>query len=226
MPKLLIPKEYRAGLSQVKNLTPELISEIRSTLDQATLSSAPERAAAQALTSVNSLKPEQLKQIGTALGSLYGVRARNEGISLGDFVNDVSEAMENLSEEDGKLLPSERDTFCKNLSRLLESETFALNSKAYDLATDDERTFCSTRILTDLRPVFAPKVEDNPKGMVIVHLLKISFHQGHERHKEFYVSLDGDDLKEMKLAIERAERKSASLQNLVKDVRIFGLAKE
>src|ERR1700730_15561394 len=153
MPKLSIPKDYRAGLSEVKTLTPDLVSEIRSALDKAPASSAPERSVAQALKSIDSQKPDQLKQLGTALVSLYGVRSRTE-VPLGDFVNDVCEAMENLSEAEFKLLPSERDVFRKNLLVLLEAETFALNANAYDLATDDERAFCSARILTDLRPVF------------------------------------------------------------------------
>ena len=68
-----------------------------------------------------------------------------------------------------------------------------LDSKADDLRTEDERVFCTAKILTDLRPVFGSHVEDGPHGMIVVHLLKIGYHSGSEKLHEFFVSLDSGD---------------------------------
>ena len=94
------------------------------------------------------------------------------------------------------------------------------------MRTEDERVFCQARILTDLRPVFGQVIEDGPKAMVVVHLLKLTFHKGSEKHQEFFVSLDGDDLKTLRGLIDRAEAKAKTLKSSIKDVRLFGAPKE
>ena len=91
-----------------------------------------------------------------------------------------------------------------------------------DVATDDERIFCHARILTDMRPVFGSEIESGPAGMVIVHLMKIAFHDATSKdHKEFYVSLDSDDLQTLKKIAERAEVKASTLKSKFSDVRFF-----
>ncbi len=110
---------------------------------------------------------------------------------------------------------------------LLGAEAFTLTAKAQDLQTDDERTFCRARILTDLRPVFGTNIEDGPKGMVIIHLLKLGFHQASERHHdEFYVALDADDLQTLKKVVERAQSKAKILRATVSNLPVLGVAKE
>jgi hypothetical protein len=224
MPKLIIPREYRAGLSQVKKLSPDDVAGIRAALDKTPIGLGPETSATDVLKSYT-VAGGDAKQIGNAIGSLYGLRSRTES-SLEEFINDIANAMEGVSEPELRLLPTERQRFTENLSALLGATVFSLNAKVFDLATDDERTFCSARILTDLRPVFGPRIEDGPQGMIVVHLLKLGYHQGAERHKQFFVSLDGNDVRELKKILERAESKTAALKNSVKDTRLFGLAKE
>src|SRR5207253_649802 len=98
------------------------------------------------------------------------------------------------------------------------ADLFGLATKVYDLSTGDERTFCHARILTDLRPVFGPNLEDGPKAMLVVHHLKLAYHGDSDKHQEFHISLDADDLETLKKIIERAETKAKSLKSFgVKD---------
>jgi hypothetical protein len=97
-------------------------------------------------------------------------------------------------------------------------------TKAYDLQTEGERTFCDARILTDLRPVFGKDIASGPAGMVIIHRLKLGYHNSEGEHRTFYIALDAEDLVTLKKAIDRAELKARSLKSIVKDVPFLGIS--
>jgi len=82
-------------------------------------------------------------------------------------------------------------------------------SKALDVMTEHERILCGARVITDVRSVFADPAE-KPTAAVIVHMLKISYHQNRE-HKDFYVALDSSDVRKLKEILQRAELKAKSL---------------
>jgi hypothetical protein len=185
----------------------------------------PAALALSAIRSVSAINADDFKQIAEALAGLYSVRSIRD-VPVEEFVEDVCDAMEIIPEEQLRLPLSEREQFKGKLRTLMGAELFAIAAKAYDLATDDERTFCGARILTDLRPVFGGRIEDGPRAMVVVHLLKLAYHQGSDKHEQFYLSLDDGDLKELRRLIDRAEAKAATLRSAVKDVRLFGVPKE
>lgn len=236
MPKLNIPERYRAGVSKIRRLDERSVREIRSALEQPVESpkvtgngveipSKPDAVAIKAMRSVSSVNTSDFKQIAEALAALYGVKSTRD-VSVDEFADDVCDALESLPSEEERLPHSEREQFKGKLVTLLSADVFSLVSKTYDLATEDERTFCDARILTDLRPVFGTQVEDGPQAMVVVHLLKLAYHQGSEHHNQFYVALDDDDLQTLKKLLDRAEAKAKTLRSAVKDIRLFGIPKE
>ncbi|HEX9942177.1 MAG TPA: hypothetical protein VGG03_09185 [Thermoanaerobaculia bacterium] len=89
-------------------------------------------------------------------------------------------------------------------------DTLGVTSKAWTVVRDFERTYCFSRILTDIRAVFRPN-SDDPAAAVIVHNLKLAYHEGDELC-EFFVGMTSRDLEKLKKVIERAERKEASLR--------------
>lgn len=234
MAKLNIPEGYRLGVSKIRTLNEQDARGIRKALDsvrgvrtpgEPTTTIQPEDAALSAVTSVSKENQADLKKIAEALVALYGVKSVKE-ISVDEFADDVCDAMESLADQDLRLPHAERAEFKNKLLILLGSEVLGLASKAHDLATEDERMFCQARIITDLRPVFGPTIEDGPKAMVVVHLLKLAYHQGSEKHQQFYVSLDADDLQTMKKLIDRAQAKAKSLKSTIKDIRLLGVSRE
>jgi hypothetical protein len=76
--------------------------------------------------------------------------------------------------------------------------------------------------------VFGSNVADGPKGMVVVHLLKLGFYRGGSKrqHEEIYVSLDAEDLETLRTVIERASSKAKTLRSVVPKLPVFGAAKE
>jgi hypothetical protein len=95
-----------------------------------------------------------------------------------------------------------------------DNRSLGVTSKAFDVMTENERTFCAARILSDIRPIFAENPE-TADAAVIIHNLQIAFHQN-GKHQEFYVALDTDDIEILKKVIVRAERKTAALQAILK----------
>jgi hypothetical protein len=225
---LNIPKKYREGVFRISQLDDRTVQEIRGVLNKAIGPSpeGPGKAAVAALTALSETNKKDFLQISEALVALYGVKAGAD-VSLDEFVDDVCDAMESIEETPWRVSEEQRGNFRDKLLALLGAEAFTLTAKAQDLQTDDERTFCRARILTDLRPVFGTKIEDGPKGMVIVHLLKLGFHQASVRqHDEFYVALDADDLQTLKKVIERAQSKANVLRSTMSNLPVLGIVKE
>jgi hypothetical protein len=107
-----------------------------------------------------------------------------------------------------------KNILSNRLVRLLNNpKSIGVSSKALEVMTQHQHIFCKARILSDIRPVFA----DNPEmadAAVITHTLELGFHRNGQHH-DFYVALDADDLKKLKMIIERAEKKHVALQSIL-----------
>lgn len=212
------------------------MQEIRAVLDQVASTQA-ERPDADidlpsdpgaAMTAVRKASPRtniaNFTTILEVLATLYEIKSQRD-TSVEEFVDDVCDAMERLDSPEYRIQHSERADFAGKLLTLLNAELIGLVAKAHDLATEDERTFCHARILTDLRPVFGHNVEDGPRAMIAMHTLKLDFHQqGSDDHGEFYVTLDAEDLQSLRKLIDRAEAKARTISSVVnRNIRLFGI---
>ncbi len=108
------------------------------------------------------------------------------------------------------------DRLSEILPPLLQVESLSLRAKAVDLQVDHANVFQSTRILTDLRPVFAIDSVSDVRGLLISHTLKIEYYHD-EGTKEIFISLDDRDLSELRKSLERAEAKARTLKQLIAD---------
>jgi hypothetical protein len=234
MAKLNVPERYRAGVSAIRALDEQSVQAIRAALDgtgrresedSTTSLGTPNDLAISALATVPTLRSVDVKRIAEAIAALHGVRSSRD-VSNEEFAEDVCDAMQALPSDELRLPQAERASFKSKLLTLLNAEVFSLAAKVFDLATEDERTFCNARIVTDLRPVFGSEIEGGPKAMVVVHLLKLAYHQRGDSHENFYVSLDASDLKSLRQIIDRAELKARTLESAVKDIRVLGISKE
>jgi hypothetical protein len=96
----------------------------------------------------------------------------------------------------------------------------SIAAKAVGVLTDHHNTFRTARILTDIRPIFGPAIEEiKMAGTTMVHTLKIEYSQERAR-KHFYVALDTSDLKALKKIIERAEEKERVLEEAMKSLPV------
>lgn len=100
------------------------------------------------------------------------------------------------------------------LSAITANPAIRLTAKAADVVTDQDRVFLRARVLTDFRPIFDDSASKVDAG-AIVHSLTIHFAQDDD-HKDFYVALDTSDLKTLREALERAEKKATALEAVAK----------
>jgi hypothetical protein len=154
----------------------------------------------------------------TTILSLYALRNNSERRihqkqSDVELVNDLSEAVEeakSLSKPDGW----EPKNFSNFLLQLLHiNGPLYIMSKAAGVMTDHEHVYCDARILTDIRPVFL-EVADAPTTAVVIHTLKLVYHEGNENagRKEFRIALDINDLRNLSDLLKRAITKSETLK--------------
>jgi hypothetical protein len=232
--KLNIPERYRTGVSAIRTLDSQSVQAIKAALEGTGHQKTDDMGAVQgtlgdmaitAITSIHSPRPAEFKQIGEALVSLYGAKSARD-VSIEDFAEEVCEAMESIPEENLRLSHTERAQFKEKLLTLLNADVFGFITKIRDLTIEHERTFCHARIMTDMRPVFDSRIEDGPRAILVTHLLRLAYHEGSEKPKDFYVSLDANDLRTLRQLIDRAEAKAKALRSAAKDVRIFGVPKE
>jgi len=107
----------------------------------------------------------------------------------------------------------------KRMEKLLSiGKAIAITAKARDVATEQHNVYCGVKIYSDIRPIFSASA-DSISAALVLHNLNISYHQSGE-HKDIYFALENSELNELKLAIERAEKKAKQLQEIIKKSEI------
>lgn len=176
------------------------------------------------IASETELDEERAAGIVSMLMSLYRVI---QDTPIDEFVGEVCDAMRTS----GKVEAKEVDwsSFKQDLTTLLSSdETFGVTAKALDIRKQHPHVYCNARILTDIRPVFKVDAADAPTAAFVMHTLRISTHDEGDFStvKDFFVSLDADDLKELRRLIDRAITKQTALKSLIDDSNVAYLELE
>jgi len=84
--------------------------------------------------------------------------------------------------------------------------------KSRILISEVSNLYHESRIITDVRPVFSSNEENSVIGKVILSNLKISYRKD-DAFKEFFVTLEEEDLEELKKIIDRAIKKTKQLKS-------------
>ena len=213
MTELTIPEEYERGFIGIRELEEELVEELISALEEEspTLSrEALQRRVAQKMRSA--IQPSTVDAIMQVLLSLYTLRDDME-LSRADFAEVICEAMEDSYIDELQFAEeAERESFKIKLVRLLGVNSLDVAARATDLLYEHEHTIHGKpRVLTDIRPIFDTDPEASPRGAVIVHTLKITYHE-RRQIKEFFVALDTDSANELIEVLKRANSKAETLR--------------
>lgn len=212
MADLVIPPEYEDGFVEMRGLDEGQLAALVSALEGEPPTLNRSRLRSRVASKVSAIARSDLDRVMEVLASLYALR-ESMGRTLPDFADAICDAMDesdavDLWFEDGE----DRERFKARLMQLLGIESLDLSAKATDLMYEHEHTVHGPmRILTDVRPIFGSAPEGDPKGAVIVHTLKISYHEGRQV-KEFFISLDSDQVGELMGVLQRANLKAESLK--------------
>src|SRR5207248_2689610 len=122
---------------------------------------------------VPNVSPEDVARLMESLQSMYAVQAYHE-VPLEEFVSDIADAFRSNKELDS----STESKFRVRLAETLNIAPLRVAAKAALLHADHEHTFCTARILSDIRPVYDDGVKGPPSGAIITHTLKLDYHDG------------------------------------------------
>ena len=177
-----IPQDERAGLTRLARLSASQVQDLLLALNKAPA----------VLDSEDFLKGidlpeavlfEDLKLIVWALMYLDSYLIFGD-IDYREFVADLGVSLLSGGMESGAV-----DRLSQVLPELLQAGSLLIRAKAVDLQVDHANVFQSTRILTDVRPIFEMNSVSEVKGVLISHTLKIEYYHD-EGTKEIFISLD------------------------------------
>jgi hypothetical protein len=219
---LPIPKRYRAGILNIVELSDKEIELLIEALKNASRSPDIAEITKSVSSTIPSIELNKLTEIVKALYSISHVREfSGVGFSrfLDDLVESIAEIVGSPDDIEGiEYISSLRDKF----EKLLNVETLRIISKAARLQSDGEYLYCSSKILSDIRPVFNEDPDTRPAGAVITHTLKIVYHAG-ANVEEFHIVLDSHELDELKEVINRACSKEKTIRELMKEANLTNL---
>ena len=151
--------------------------------------------------------------LADSLVSMYASMSRSE-TPVSQFVEDLTDAV--MDSESSEIV---RKTMSERLSRLLNVTNLRLSAKATVLRVDHERVYNSSRVITDLRPVFDEPIEEGLSGFMVIHQLKmVSLRRGEP--EELFFAMDDHDLALLKKTLDRAELKSKQIRRLLVEKQI------
>jgi hypothetical protein len=209
-----IPDRYKPGLSLVASIPEASYVEVLGAAKTApsTFSNNKELSAWMS-SGARSISPGNIEEIVDSLTSLYRLRLR-VNVPITRLAEDAATA---AREQIANFTTAIGTPFQDRLASLLVLDSLnVLTAKARELQTESERVFCEARILTDIRPIFGIQLGTVPEAAVIVHTLKIGFHDAEtSAHKEIFIALDSDDIGTLKKIAERAEEKARILKSML-----------
>jgi hypothetical protein len=110
-----------------------------------------------------------------------------------------------FTEEQGEILK-------KYLSSLVSLDNVGISAKGIMLAMGNSKLFRSSRIFTDIRPCFPATFDRDYIGALVLHQLEITY-QDDRGPRSIYITLDADDVDNMKMQLTRAQQKESSIRN-------------
>jgi hypothetical protein len=214
LPTLMkIPARYKPGILVLASLTEHQFIEVSDALKKVPPSPQDQRQLAAWVTpEVKSLGEKELSSLLETLSSLYRLRSKHD-VSPEKLSHDVYAATR--SDTDLRIEDERVPAFKERLAKFMAVDSLnVVFAKAKELQLETERTLCEARILTDLRPVFAGNVADSPTAMIILHTLKVGYHDTNfAEHKEMFIALDEDDIEKLKETLVRAQLKAKTLKS-------------
>lgn len=208
-----IPPKYREALIGIASLSSAAIKELESVLSNSgpTLTSREESFSLASQLKV--MSADEGMTIIEALLPLYMLKGSSTK-STGEFVEDIISSLKVGSGTEKKLTQKQTTPLTGRLTKLLGLEAIDLSAKAMSVLLEQQHSFISSRVLTDIRPIFDRDASKPLDGAVLVHNLKIEYMESGEE-KEFFVALDKRDIQLLIDVLTRAQQKESSIKQFL-----------
>ena len=153
--------------------------------------------------------------LGDILKIIYSLSLLRKEDDL-DKESVIEAIVESLKETDNLFFKeiTEWDSLKEKLLSLMQFEdVVSLGFKALLLSMDFDKLYVDSKIITEIRPVFEDNSELGLANSIITHSLKIEYHFSDDTHQKIFITLDSENLQELKQQIVRAEKKEQQLEN-------------
>ena len=190
--RIRIPERHQPGIARLISLPSNALEELLSVLNETPTSLNPDIIKRYIVSKISSIPENDVDEIISALDSLFYLKNESGSSSQG-FSDQILQAMDETGNKALNIKTNLREPFKNRLTRLMSGKLLSIAVRARDILYEEERTFGSTRILSDIRFIFGESTENNPDAAIIVHTLKIHYIQNNE-HKEFFVALGTEDI--------------------------------
>lgn len=215
MPKLKIPFDFDSAFLLLTKLT---IKELKSLIDTSGSISGliTSYKHIEELEASEKIDSDHIQQIFSLFVNLISA-IETTNIEVDSMIEDITSALKERKIDHDETINESLRYVLSNKDSL-----FYLKCKASLLAFDNENPFKESKIFTDIRPIFGKDLDEEVQGSIIFHKLKLDFYvNGNIETK--YVTLDLNDLNELKNQLIRAENKEKALKEnySTKGHRIF-----
>ena len=209
MPSYAIPARYHDGFRQLVAFDEDEFERLTAALE----ASRPTLRVDQLTSDAARTAGIDLARATTALEAVYSAAslvARDDATS--------AEVVAGLRTEE---LALDRAVYEVRLGRLLGINAVRITVRAVQLAVADERLLTSSRIVTDVRPVFSPREEGppTPSAALVLHSLRLDYIEDGD-NRTFSVLVDREDIARLRRALDRAEMKGDALVTLIERAEV------
>jgi hypothetical protein len=217
-----IPERFRDGLRLLATIPAPAYEELFAALRSAPSSFVTDRELSAWISSEVKAVPEaDITKIVQTLASLHRLMLRTK-VSVSKLAADAGGAARELFKDVGEQID-------ERLSALLPLNALnIISEKGKELQAMGEKILHEAQILTDIRPVFGDSLDEAPKAAVVIHTLRIDYHESVTPpcHRELFFSLDADDIAQLKKTLERAEAKEKSLRLVLEKAQLKSIDNE
>lgn len=211
-----IPEKYQSGFEELAKLNDEDFNKIQQSLEQIPFVSSIDNLMMKIyqLTKVEI----DLEDIFSSVGSLISFIENKDAIV--EIANDIAK----LSLDYDFIKDEDKENFISRLIILLNGKQIYYAYKAEDLLNNYGNSFITSRIISDIRPVFELDLDEELKAGMILHNLTIHYQSNDEPfHKNISLTLTPSNIQELKEVLDRAELKEEKLQSILKISKMVDL---
>lgn len=204
-----VPNDVPPGLNLIASLTDQDFDAVVAVLDVP--NSGRENLAAKNVS-------DETLRIAAETASSLEVGRDTLGIDREIFIAEVLDSL--VSSKQLSLKDLTREQLSVRLIRLLSISSIQFGAKATSLWLENERFLISSRIISDVRPIFGDTIdEDTVSAALIVHTLRFEYSEAGER-KSFFTFLDDDDIESLRAACERALVKRKAISRFLTSAKL------
>ncbi|PWK70851.1 hypothetical protein LX99_04559 [Mucilaginibacter oryzae] len=208
MPKYTIPDLFVPGFNEIASLNDEKLEAILLAIESLKIGDGPEFLSS-VLKEAKILNGIDVYEISITIFSIINLIFDDEIDDVESLLDDLILSYKDHATGRKKL---QLDKLKINLFSLLSNRSkLNLTIKALKLGVEFEKTFSKSRIFTDIRVVFGPDIKNDKQSALLIHNLQLEYKKNGS-DKKLFMTMDSDDLRNLKIQIERALEKETSLR--------------